>query len=189
MRAASLTLLVGASALALTLTGCVDPGTAPTLPESPTPVVDTPNPTPTVEPTTGAMPLEIVCAELVDPEAVYAVNPNLALLDSWSPEPGSAGEIALAAGGVTCHWVMESGGATMDVSAAYLSPEQTAELEAEAATGEPVDLGERAYFQVVDGVGVTTAFGPEAVVVVASELFADPAESAGIVESALAAIP
>ena len=175
-------------ALAAGLTGCVDPDTAPALPTGTPPATSGPVVTPTIDPTPGATPLGVACADLVDPDAVYALNPNLALVGDGNPEAGSAGARALAAGGVSCHWVLESGGGAMDVSAARLGPADLATREAEAAAGTAVaGLGDRAYFSA-SGIPTVTVFRGDVWLVVASEQFGQGADAAGIVDSALASI-
>src|SRR3954464_1079110 len=140
------------AAVALALTGCVDAGQAPGLPtetSTPTPG-STATPAPTTTPTPGAEPLEISCADLVDPDAVYRFDPNFALLDSWNPAAGTSAADALEAGGVVCQWVRESGGVTIDLSVARLDEaELTAKKNDAFAESQMVPTyGDEAYFEV-----------------------------------------
>jgi hypothetical protein len=100
--------------------------------------------------------LDIACADLVDPDAVYAFNPNLALLDTWTPDAGTAAADAIDADGVACRWVFESGGGSMDVSVARLSEDRITELKNDAfasSTMVPTYSADEGYFEVEDGAG------------------------------------
>jgi hypothetical protein len=185
--AAVLLAIVAASAL---LVGCVEQDDAPQLPtESATPA-PTGTSTPTTTPTEEPQPLAIGCPELVDPEAVYAFDPNYALLDGWTPAAGSAAAEALADGGVACQWVRESGSGTIDLSAARLSEEAITAKKNEAfAESQMVPTyGEEAYFEVEGGVGTAIVFDGPYWLVISSEAFAEPGEPTGIIESALASL-
>ncbi|WP_395639455.1 hypothetical protein [Pseudolysinimonas sp.] len=182
-----------AAAVLLALTGCVDAGSAPQLPTdevTPTPGLPTAPVTPTTTPTAGADPLGIPCDELVDPDAVYAFDPNFALIGGYNPPAGSAAEEALAAGGVACQWVRESGGITMEVSVARLSDEEIVDRKNAAfASSQMVPTyGDEAYFEVDGGVGTAIVFQGDYWVVVTSPAFAEPGEPTEIIESVLAAL-
>jgi hypothetical protein len=188
-------LLPGAAAVLLalcvaaTLSGCVDEPGTPTPPPSATPS-ETVDPSPSSTPTAAPEVLDISCADLVDPDAVYEFNPNLALLGEWTPDPGTAAADAVDAGGVACRWVFESGGGTMDVSVARLPEERILELKNEAfASSQMVPTyGEEAYFEVEGGVGTAIVFQDRFWMVVSSAVFTEPGEPTGIIESALAAL-
>jgi len=184
----SATVSVAAAAL-LALTACVEAPNAPQLTGTPTST-----PTASAAPTTApeldadALPLDLACDELVDLDAVYQFNPNLALLGPYSPADGSPAAAALAAGGVACRWVLESGGAGMDLSVARLPEDRIRELKNEAfTTSEMVPTyGDEAYFEVEGGFGTAIVFERDIWLVITSEMFAEPGEPTGIVESALA---
>jgi hypothetical protein len=186
----ALAVVVTASAIAL-LTGCVDapatdPTTAPTETSTPTPSV---TPGPTQEPSADSTPIDVACGDLVDPDAVYTFNPTLALLGEWTPDPGSAAAAALAADGVACRWVLESGGGTMDLSVAHLDEARLEQLKNAAfAAAEMVPTyGEEAYFD--PATGTATVFQGPYWLVVTSRMFAEPGEPTEIIESAFAALP
>lgn len=179
--------------LTVTLAGCVDAAHTPTLTPSATPspsATGTPTPTPTGDPGTTPVPLGISCAQLVDPNAVYDFNPNLALLDQWTPAAGTVAADAVAAGGVACRWVFESGNGTMDVSVARLSEERILQLKNEAFSSSQMvpTYGDEAYFDVEGGVGTAIVFEGRFWLVVSSAAFSEPGEPTGIIESALAAL-
>ncbi|MEO5535203.1 MAG: arginyl-tRNA synthetase [Pseudolysinimonas sp.] len=189
IRTASAALL--AVAVAVVLAGCIPTPTATTPASTPRPT-----PTPTATPTPSATPdqltpIDVACADLVDPDAVYAFDPNLALLGSWTPDAGSAAADAVAAGGVACRWVLESGGGTMDVSVASLSDNRIDALKNDAsATSTPVPTyGDEAYFSVEGGVGTAIVFQGNYWLVATSVTFAEPGEPSDIIDSALAALP
>lgn len=183
------TVSFAAVATVFALTGCVDAPSQPVLPsESATPTA-TAGPEP--EPTAAPIALDVACAELVDPDTMYAFDPNYALLDAWDPESGSPAADAVDAGGVACQWVRESGGGTIDLSVAAFTEAQLEDLKNDAfAESEMVPTyGEEAYFEVDGVVGTAIVFQGVYRLVVSSEAFFEPGEPTGIIESALAALP
>lgn len=188
LRPAAVLLAVVATAL---LTGCVDQGAAPVLPTDTASPAATQTTEPTAEPTEDPVePIEIGCADLVDPDAVYAFDPNYALLGSWVPAAGSAAAEAVAAGGVACQWVRESGSGTIDLSVARLDETDLVAKKNEAfAESQMVPTyGEEAYFEVEGGVGTAIVFQGPFWLVISSVGFAEPGEPTEIIDSALAAL-
>ncbi len=185
-RVAAVLLALG---VATSLSACVDETHPPTSSPSASPS-DTSSPQPSDTPAPTSDAIDIACADLVDPDAVYAFNPNLALLGDWTPDAGTPAADAVDAGGVACRWVFESGGGTMDVSVARLPEERITELKNEAfASSQMVPTyGEEAYFEVEGGVGTAIVFQGRFWMVVSSEAFAEPGEPTEIIESALAAL-
>jgi hypothetical protein len=122
---------------------------------------------------------------------MYAFDPNYALLGEVEPEPGSTGAEAVAAGGVACQWVRESGGVTIDLSVARYPQAQLDELKNEAFSSSTMvpTYGEEAYFEVSGGIGTAIVFQGDYRLVISSEAFFEPGEPTDIVESALAALP
>jgi hypothetical protein len=176
--------------VATSLSACVDEADTPPLTPSASPS-DTADPQPSDTPTAAPSDaIDVACADLVDPDAVYAFNPNLALLGDWTPDAGSAAADAVAAGGVACRWVFESGGGTMDISVARLAEERILGLKNEAFSSSQMvpTYGEEAYFEVEGGVGTAIVFQGRFWMVVSSEAFAEPGEPTDIIESALAAL-
>lgn len=176
----------------LALAGCVEAAPEPTPTAAiPTPTESAPS-TPTPEPTNPATDpqgdLDIACADLVDRDAVYAFDPNFALVGPFEPGPDSAGERALDAGGVVCRWVRESGGITIDLAVASFGPQELTALKDEAfASSEMVPTyGEEAYFD--PATGTATVFQGSFWLVITSPAFAEPGEPSGIIDSALAAL-
>jgi hypothetical protein len=188
IRRATASLAVAATLL--TLAACVEAPDQPERPDSSATPTDTPTTTPA--PTTSDAPnaLDIACADLVDPDTMYAFDPNYALLGAFDPDSGSLAADDVAAGGVACQWVRESGGGTIDLSVAAYSDEQLDGLKNEAfAESQMVPTyGEEAYFEVDGGVGTAIVFQGRYRLVVASEAFFEPGEPTGIIEAALAAL-
>jgi hypothetical protein len=182
--------LVAAGAL-LAFAACVEvpeQSDEPTPTATPSPTTSaSPEPTPTQQPTE----LDVACEDLVDPDTMYAFDPNYALLGAVDPGPGSAAAEAVAAGGIACRWVRESGGAAIDVSVAAYAPSQLDELKNEAfAESQMVPTyGDEAYFEAEGGVGTAIVFQGPYRLVVSGEAFFEPGEPTGIIESALAALP
>lgn len=182
--------LIAAGAL-LALTACVEapePSVTPrpSATASATATAD-PEPTPTEEP----VALDVACEDLVDADTMYAFDPNYALLGSVEPEAGSAGAEAVAAGGVACQWVRESGGGTIDLSVARYPEGQLGELKNEAFSSSTMvpTYGDEAYFEVSGGVGIAIVFQGPYRLVVSSESFYEPGEPTGIIEAAIGALP
>jgi hypothetical protein len=175
--------------VATSLSACVDEAHTPTLSPSASPS-DTADPQPSDTPTDTPDAIDIACADLVDPDAVYAFNPNLALLGEWTPDAGTPAADAVDAGGVACRWVLESGGGTMDISVARLPEERILGLKNEAFTSSQMvpTYGDEAYFEVEGGVGTAIVFQGRFWMVVSSEAFAEPGEPTDIIDSALAAL-
>lgn len=179
-----------ATVAALVLAGCVEaaPDPDPTQP-APSPTVSQ---SPTVLPTDTATEeqgsLDISCLDLVDADAVYAFDPNFALVGTFDPDAGSAGAQALEWEGVVCRWVRETGDITMDLSAARVTEAQSTQLRNEAfASSQMVPTyGEEAYFDAATG--TATVFQGPYWLVLSSPAFAEPGEATGIVESALEAL-
>jgi hypothetical protein len=183
-RVAAVLLALG---VATSLSACVDGAHTPDLTPSASPS-DTSDPQPSDTPTVTPDAIDIACADLVDPDAVYAFNPNLGLLGDWTPDADTPAADALDAGGVACRWVFESGGGTMDISVARLPEERITELKNEAFTSSQMvpTYGEEAYFEVEGGVGTAIVFQDRFWMVVSSEAFAEPGEPTEIIDSALA---
>jgi hypothetical protein len=188
------TLLAGVAVVGA-LAGCVEQEAAPHLPtesgapsEAPT---SAPTTTPTDDPGGEAGPVDISCDDLVDPQAVYDFDPNYGLLDSWTPTGGSAAAEAVAADGIACRWVRESGGGTIDLSVARLDQEDIdAKKNAAFAESQMVPTyGDEAYFEVEGDVGTAIVFQGPYWLVISSVSFAEPGEPTPIIESALAALP
>jgi hypothetical protein len=181
--------LVAAAAL-LTLSACVDLPQQPTLPTStPTPSASSPaEPEPTA--TAAPQPIDVTCEQLIDADTMYTFDPNYALLDSFDPSTGSVGADQVAAGGVACRWVRESGGGTIDLSVAAYTDEQIVELKNEAfAESQMVPTyGEEAYFEVEGDKGTAIVFQGQYRLVISSVAFFEPGEPTQLIESALAAL-
>jgi hypothetical protein len=181
---------VVAAATLLTLSACVDLPQQPTLPTStPTPSASSPaEPEPTA--TAAPQPIDVTCEQLIDADTMYSFDPNYALLDSFEPSPGSVGADQVAAGGVACRWVRESGGGTIDLSVAAYTDEQIVELKNEAfAESQMVPTyGEEAYFEVENDKGTAIVFQGRYRLVISSVAFFEPGEPTQLIESALAAL-
>jgi hypothetical protein len=179
-----------AVAAALALAGCVEAAPEPTPTAAiPTPSGSaTPTPTPTNPATEPQGDLEIACAELVDADAMYAFDPNFALIGPFQPGPDSAGERALDAGGVVCRWVRESGGISIDLVVASFGEQELTALKDEAfASSEMVPTyGEEAYFD--PATGTATVFQGSYWLVITSPAFVEPGEPTPIIEAALDAL-
>src|SRR5688572_9255685 len=109
--------LVAAAAL-LTLSACVDVPQQPALPTPTTTSSASSSPEPEPTATAAPQPIDVTCEQLIDLGTMYDFDPNYGLVGEFTPEPGSLAADQLAAGGVACQWVRESGGGTIDLSVA-----------------------------------------------------------------------
>jgi hypothetical protein len=182
--------------LVLLLAGCAaEQPAAPATPEPSAPVVEpTPEPTtaapagPTIPP---AIPFEIACDDLVTPEAIYAFNPNYALL----PEPviaaGTLEERIRAELGTVCSWQHLSSSEILSVSVAELPAETLVKVQNDAfETSNMVPTyGVEGYFTVRDGVGEAIAFDGSYWVTTTSPAYLEPGDAVDILTAALSALP
>lgn len=179
-----------ALAVASTLTAC-ESAALPDPPAEPLPTTVAPTPTtaaPTVSPTAGAVVIDVDCADLVDPDVIYEFNPTLALVGSADSAASDAAGLALAAGGIACRWVLESGAADAVVSVAHLSE---ADLSAQrAAAGQAIPgAAVESYFASTPEAGTVTAFDGSYWIVVTSPLISAPDDVAALVGSVVSALP
>jgi hypothetical protein len=183
-------------ALALLLAGCA-PGkaAAPTTPPPSAPATEEP----TAEPTTAApaaptkapaIPFEIACDTLVSPEAIYAFNPNFALLPEPVVPAGSLEEQITAELGTVCSWQHLSSSEILSVGVADLPQETLVKVQNDAfetSTMVPT-YGVEGYFTVRDGVGEATAFDGAHWVVTTSPEYLEPGDAVDIIAAAMSAL-
>lgn len=182
-----------ALASALLLAGCVptsseDPGQGGTS-AAPTPTATgTPGPTPTTEPV--ITPITIGCDQLISPQAMYDFSQNVALLPSFTPEPGTAAAEAVDLGGLACRWTNQSSGENIDISVANLPADDlTARKNELVQTSNSVPTYEvEGYFEVTDGVGEAQAFDDPYWIAATSVLFAEPGDAQPLVAAAIAGL-
>jgi hypothetical protein len=122
---------------------------------------------------------------------MYAFNPNFSLVDGWEPEAGSPGAQAVDLDGIACRWLNQTGGDTIDVSAASLDDASLEELKNAAVTESTMvpTYGEEAYFSVTGGVGTAIVFDRSYWLVASSDYFFEPGDATEIIEAALDALP
>lgn len=186
--------LTAAVGCLLALTGCaVAPAPLPgasasSATSSPAPSTTTsatPSPTPD---SPDSIPLSVACSELISAETMFEFNPNFAALAAWTPEAGTPGATALAADGVACRWVRESGGASVDLAASLLGDAALA-AAIDAQTGTAVAFGDQAFFSFgTNDHGTLVVFSGSARLVLSSEYFGEAGDAASLVESALRAL-
>jgi len=100
-----------------------------------------PSDSPSEAPGTVGTALEIDCEQLITPQAMYDYNPNFSLNDGFEPADGTrAAEIARL-NGLTCAWVNQTSGATIEVAVAQLpEADLAASRGAVAAESEPATV-------------------------------------------------
>ncbi len=189
---------VGAAsaALVLLLAGCgaQAPAAEPSAP--PTTAVAEPTAEPTASPTPAGptapppIPFEIACDTLVSPEAIYAFNPNFALLPEPVADAGPLAERVQAELGTVCSWQHLSSGDILTVAVANLPAETllTVQNDAfEASTMVPT-YGEEGYFTAREGVGEAQTFAGSYWIVATSPAFLEPGDAVDIISAATSAL-
>ncbi|MDO7881498.1 arginyl-tRNA synthetase [Antiquaquibacter soli] len=179
----SVLLPVTALAAAVLLAACVPsdeatPTSAPTPSQSTTPT-PTGSATPAPQPTAEIIPFSAACDQLVSPQALYDINPNLALLGAFDPDAGTPAADVVAAGGTACRWVNSTSGSTIDVAVAELPAEVSTALK-NSLVGDSNSVptyGVEGYFSVVGGVGEADAFPDPYWVSVVSSDFVEPGDA------------
>ena len=184
---------VAVSLLALAaLSGCV-----PTPTPSPTDTAsasasDTPSATPTPSPTATAVstPISIGCNALITPDDMYAFNPNVGLISSWTPKSGSAAATAKSEKGLACRWQNQTSGDTIDISAAHLDTASIESLKNDAVEKSTMvpTYGDEAYFSVSGGVGTAIVFQGDFWLVATSVDFLEPGDPADLITAALSVL-
>lgn len=200
---AALGALAAVATLPLLLTGCAPEPAPPSSPSAPTtipapsqsavptpaPSTASPGPSASTPPPSSAAPLGLDCAQLVPAAAIYEFGPSFGLLNGWSPPSGSSGARALAADGVACRWVAESGGAVLDVSAATPGEAALGALRRAVQSGQAASFGDTAYFTAdAEGRGVLTVFAGDAWVAFASDYLGSAEDAAPLAEAAVASL-
>jgi hypothetical protein len=188
---------VASTALVLLLAGCSSqpPATVPTA--APTTAAAEPTPEATTAPTAAAptvppaIPFEIACDSLVSPEAIYAFNPNFALLPEPVVEPGSSAERVRAELGTVCSWQQLSSGEILTVAVASLPAETLVKVQNsafESSTMVPTYGGDEDYFTVRDGAGEAMTFTGSHWVVSTAASYLEPGDAVDILAAATSAL-
>ena len=147
-------------------------------------------PTPTAAPTPEAIPYSTDCESLIDPDTMYAFDPNFSLLGSFTPDTGSLAAEAEAASGTVCRWVHGTNGVTIDVGVADLPGDVAADRIASLdASGAGVsDFGARGYFVAAGGMGQAQVFPSHYWVSIVSPIFSAPGDAAVLMGDVVAAL-
>ncbi|WP_343925611.1 arginyl-tRNA synthetase [Rhodoglobus aureus] len=183
--------VIALSASALLLTACVQGEPDPTGP-NPTRTID-PSSTPSIEPEPTsvatndpeATAVDLACADLISPQAMYDFNPNFLLLNSFTPPAGSSAATALASKGVACRWENSTSGVTIDVSVAKPAPSKLDGFKSNA--GSPAD-GFDGYFAVASGTGTAQVFSGAYWATLSSKAFFEAADALDLVADVRAAL-
>lgn len=185
--------LTSAALLAVVaLTGCVP--TEPDAPVASPTVTSTPSPTasatPAPEPTAETIPFDMACDQLITPEELYGINPNLGLLGTFEPDAGTPAAAVVAAGGVACRWTHTSNGESFDVAVAELPASvATALKNTLVVDSNSVPTYEvEGYFRVNGTNGEADAFPDPYWVSIVSPAFAEPGDAARFMAAVRAAL-
>jgi hypothetical protein len=143
----------------------------------------TAEPTKTAEPAPDSIPVTIGCNDLISLDAMYAVNPNFGLSESFVPEKGSDAADMVAAGGLACSWVNQTSGEAVVVSVASFTDAKLTTLKNDFVTyGKPPIEG---YFQLEGSVGEAEVFSGPYWLSAVSTGFLEPGDAQPVVQAAL----
>ncbi len=147
-----------------------------------------PAPTLTAQPV--GTPVEIDCNELVSPDAIYAFNPTVVLIDDFEPIDDSVAATAVEYSGVACRWQNQTSGENIDLSIANLDDNSLTALKNAAFEDSEMvpTYGEEAYFGINGQVGTAQVFQGPYWIVAESPAFFEPGDAVPIVDSAIAAL-
>ena len=143
-------------------------------------------PASTVTPTPGpdTEPVTLGCPDLISAQALYDYNPNVSLLNSFSPAEGSLAADAVAKQGVACRLINQTSGATIDIGIVRFTD---AAFEAKQAAVSGSSTPTDAYDGYFDA-GVAQAFSDPYWVTVSSSDFLEGADAEPIVGPVLASL-
>jgi hypothetical protein len=179
------------------VSGCAtDTVAAPTRSATPSATSTTPpaEPTETATPEPQSTPVGIDCNALISSLAMYDINPNFGLSESFVPEKRSDAAEIVAADGLACSWVNQSSGESIVVAVAnFTDDEKLTELKNHFVTssravptfGKPPVEG---YFQVNGSVGEAQVFSGPYWVSTVSSIFTEPGDALPVVQAALAGL-
>jgi hypothetical protein len=153
----------------------------------------TPEPTATASPEPTGTPITIDCNTLITPEAMYAVNPNYGLSESFKPAKDSDAAEIVDEGGLACGWVNQTSGEVVQVAVASLTDAKLTELKNGFVTtstsvptyGKPPIEG---YFQVNGDMGEAQVFSGPYWVTASSTAFYEPGDAQPVIEAALSGL-
>ena len=160
---------------------------APTPSDSATPTASA---APTADPDTAGIPLTIDCNELLSPQAIYDYNPNFSLKDGYTPADGSEAAEVAKLDGLTCSWVNQTSGVSIDVAVAQLPEAELTALKntfVTESTSVPTYTVE-GYFEVLDSLGQADAFSGPYWITASSIDFYEPGDAEPIIAAAVAAL-
>jgi hypothetical protein len=191
-------LAVLAVAAALTFAGCATEEPQPTPGASgPSERPSTASPSPSGEPDDDgepatpptapeeATPIGVSCEQLLTADDIYAYNPNLALVAGSSH--GAAGNRAVAAEGIACHYQNLTSGETIIVSAANPGPTMLAQVRSElsGSAASADGLGGEGWY----GGGTATVIAGPYLVTAASDIFTAAADAQQLTTTAISRLP
>ena len=189
-----ITSLAVAGVLALAVSACASetdatPAESPSATPTPT-ASETPEPTATQAPISVGNPISIDCNTLVDPDAIYDFNPNLALSASYTPAAGSEAATIVEAKGLACAWINQTSGEIVEVAVADLPSDKLTDLKNNfVMTSNPVPTYKvEGYFTIDGSVGRAEAFNGPYWISATSDAFLEPGDAEPIIKAALAGI-
>jgi hypothetical protein len=149
-----------------------------------------PSDSPSEEPGAVGTPLTIDCEQLISPQAMYDYNPNFSLNNGFEPADGTAAAEIASLNGVTCAWVNQTSGATIEVAVAQLPEAELASIKTRvtAESESAPAFAAEGFFRMAGTVGEADAFSGEYWVSATSADFYEAGDAEPIVAAAVAAL-
>lgn len=163
------------------------------------PKTSTPNDSPTPDTATNtaspapitAVPVGINCDEVMSAKALYDYNPNFAYIPNLPLQAGTQAQKVSALQGISCSYENLSGGTTVSVAVAKVTPESLPSVLKElAATSKSVtNFGAsdsiHGFFSNSSGLGVAQVVNGNYWIVAESSWFGTPEEASEFIAAAI----
>ena len=138
----------------------------------------------------AGVPVAIDCDTLITPEALADYSPGFSLDDAYTPADGTEAAEVAKLDGLTCSWVNQTSGVSIDVAVAQLPEAELTALKntfVTESTSVPTYTVE-GYFEVLDSLGQADAFSGPYWITASSIDFYEPGDAEPIIAAAVAAL-
>jgi hypothetical protein len=130
----------------------------------------------------------LACGDLFTPQAIYDYNPNVSLLDSFSPSADSLAGQAVAQQGLACQLVNQTSGVTIDVGLVrFVDAAYAAKLDSVSASASAASAFD-GFFDTADGTGTAQFFSAPYWLTLSSAGFLEAADVSPLVDAAAGAL-
>jgi len=151
------------------------------------------NPEIVPEPVPTGIPVDIPCEQLITPEQLASINPTFAVDATYTVAPGSLAESITELHGVSCGWVDQSSGETIEAAVAHLEPADIERRKNEAVTRSNMvptynPNADEGYFFNDGSAGTADVFVGDYWIVTTSSFFFEPGDAEQVVGFLSAAV-